>query len=197
MPISTTISDIPDNLNEFIEKVKRYQPAPGVESDIYNRIVFERETDYPIELISNNHLENNVNWMRLIVCTVPDVMYWILYHKDQYPNYKFDYECIVLAGAIDTYIFQVAKNYIYNNCPLYLERYMFDVLKLNGCALESISLAEQTEHYVRIAVMQNGLALRYATEEFKNDKEIVKLALKSNPSAINFTPKTVRQKLNL
>jgi hypothetical protein len=196
-PNDPNIPNIPDNLNAFKERVQKYRPKSGIESDIYNRIVIKRETDYPIELIAKNQLFNNVEWMRLIVCTFPDIMYWILYHNDQYPNYEFDYECIVLAGAIDTYIFQVAKRYIENNYPSHFEEYMFDVLKLNGCALESISFPEQTEHYVRIAVMQNGLALQYAADIFKDDEQIIKLALKSNPSAINFASKTVRLKLNL
>jgi hypothetical protein len=91
----------------------------------------------------------------------------------------------------------VAKRYIENNYPSHFEEYMFDVLKLNGCALESISLPEQTEHYVRIAVMQNGLALQYAAEIFKDDEQIIKLALKSNPLAYKYVSQNLRANIEI
>jgi|GEM_PF-83228 len=200
LPIDTISPDlpyIPDNLNAFIARVHEYKPELGIESDIYNRIVVNRETDYPIELISKNHLLNNVELMRLIVCTYPDIMYWIIYHNDQYPNYIFDYECFVLAGAIHSYIFGFGRYYIEKNFPSYFERYIFDVLKLNGCALESISLPEQTKHYVRIAVMQNGIALEYAADTYKDNDEIVKLALKSNPLAYRFASQRLRENIEI
>lgn len=67
----------------------------------------------------------------------------------------------------------------------------------NGLFLQFASAYQNTPAFVYAAVMQNGLALKYASPELQDDLYIVYAALKQNPIALKYASLRLRNNLHL
>ncbi|MCE3237041.1 MAG: serine-threonine kinase [Gammaproteobacteria bacterium] len=74
-------------------------------------------------------------------------------------------------------------------------RDMLSIVKENGLYLRYLHKDKITREIVLAAVMENGLALQYAPEEFKKDKDIFEVAFQNNEKAYCYGDKKVRFEL--
>ena len=107
-------------------------------------------------------------------------------------NLKEDVNIIRLAIEENSMAYKfVDKSYI-NNMKL-----VEIIVRGNGIYLEDISKDFITKDIASIAVKQNGMALQYVPDEFKNDINLVLNAVTQNGLAINYVPDDLKENLNI
>jgi hypothetical protein len=80
--------------------------------------------------------------------------------------------------------------------PIYIER----ALKRKSLILEKMpDFVKQDEHYIQIAIHQNGLSLAFAGDKFKHNLDIIREALKYSRGYerdfVKLLPKTIREQI--
>ena len=148
------IQEIPDNLDDFKNQVRQYRTAPGVETEIMNKLETRNYDDRYIfdEIISNN-LHNNGPWMRIVVIKIPMILKYTFF--DNIGGYQFDYQSAVMACAIAPGCFGYIESAVSNHYSAeFHHQFITDVLRLNGLSIEELHQDKNYEEYVRIELNQ-------------------------------------------
>ena len=176
------IQEIPDNLNDFMNQVRQYRPAPGIESEMMKKVeqCFNNDGNVFDDIIRNN-LHNNKPWMRIAAIKIPMILVYTFFDNcfiNPGENYQFDYKTAVMACAIAPGCFGYIESAVKTRFSAqFHHQFISDVLTLNGLSIEELHQDENYEEYVRIALNQNGYALKYTSGRIKDNKEFVNFAL--------------------
>jgi hypothetical protein len=165
------IQEIPDNLVDFKNQVRQYRPAPGIETEIMNKLETRNYDDMNIfdEIIGIN-LHNNKQWMRIAVIKIPMILKYTFF--DNIGGYQFDYQSAVMACAIAPGCFGYIESTVkIRFSAQFHHQFISDVLRLNGLSIEELHQDENYEEYVRIAIAQNPTSIQYIPKKLRDQYE--------------------------